>query len=62
MGANRTETVHDLPGPKLGGQVSPVIVNAAEPDTVKINAPEALPPVFSSVNVRSGLSPTGTCP
>src|SRR5690349_25036429 len=62
VGANCTETVHDLPGPKLGGQVSAVIVNAADPDTRKVSAPDARPPVLTRVNALSGRSPIDTSP
>jgi hypothetical protein len=62
VGAKRTETVHALPGPRLGGQVSVVIVNTADPDTRKVSAPDARPPVFTSVNALSGRSPTETWP
>src|SRR4051812_37510801 len=62
VGMNRTESAHDLPGPKLGGQVSEATVNAADPDTLKVMPPDARPPMFVSVNDRSRASPTGTCP
>ena len=43
-GANRTVTVHDLPGPKLAPeQVSAATLKAAEPATETVKAPEALP-------------------
>src|SRR6476620_6037299 len=62
-GANRTVTVHDLPGPRLVPvQVSAATLKAAEPATETVKAPEALPPLLASVNTRSGLAPIDTRP
>ena len=60
----RTVTVHDLRGPRLVPvQVSAATVNAAgDPDTKTVNEPEALPPVLTSVSIRSGLAPIDTRP
>ena len=60
-GANRTVTVHDLPGPRLVPvQVSAATLKAAEPATETVKTPEALPPLLASVNTRSGVSPRST--
>src|SRR6516225_9665151 len=62
-GANRTVTVHDVPGPRLVAvQVSAVMVNAADPDSVTVTARLALPPVLASVTVWAAAWPTVTCP
>jgi hypothetical protein len=37
-------------------------VNAAEPDTEIVKAPEALPPLLASVNTRCGVAPIDTRP
>ena len=50
-GAYWTVMLQDLPGPRLRPvQVSAVAVNAAEPGSVIVIAPEALSPVLVSVN------------
>jgi hypothetical protein len=56
-------TVHDLPGPRLVAlQASCVVVNAAEPDSAIVSAPEAVPPELLSVNSCDTLSPGCTVP
>ena len=49
-GANRTVTVHFLPGPRVL-HVSPVMVNTAAPSNVTRSLPVACPPELASVNV-----------
>src|SRR6267154_6050 len=51
VGANRTVTMHVMPGPNPSpGQVVAVIVNSADPGSVKVTLPDALPPLLVSVN------------
>jgi hypothetical protein len=60
-GANRTVTVHVLPGPRLR-QVSPAMVKAAAPVSVTRSLPVADQPELASVNVRETACPAATCP
>ena len=62
VGANRTVTVHVFPGLSVLRQVSPVMVNAADPVSRTRSLPVAVPPVLASVNVREAVFPVGTCP
>lgn len=56
VGANCTTTWHDFPGPTLVAlQVSLVMLNAPEPDSVTFNAEDADPPELVSVNVCEGV-------
>jgi len=62
-GANRTVTVHDVLGPRLVAvQVSAVMVNAADSDSVTVSVRLAWPPVLASVNVWAAVWPAVTCP
>jgi hypothetical protein len=50
VGANRTLTVQDLPGPRLLPlQRSPVMENPAAPATITFNRPVACPPELARV-------------
>src|SRR5215469_5280575 len=60
-GANRTVTVHVLPGPRLW-QLSPVMVNAAGPASLTRSLPVAFVPLLASVNVCEAARPAVTCP
>ncbi len=61
VGANCTATVHCWPGPRLVAvQVSLVMVNAPEPDSVTVSALLADPPLLVSVNVCETAFPTAT--
>ena len=63
VGAYSIVTMHDFLGPKLVPvQPSDVTVNVAGPDNETVNAADAEPPVFVSVNVRDWTSPTPTVP
>jgi hypothetical protein len=60
-GANRTVTVHVLPGPRPW-QPSPVMVNAAEPASLTRSLPVAFVALLASVNVCEAARPAVTCP
>ena len=60
-GANRTVTVHVLPGPRLW-HLSPVMVNAAEPASLTPSLPVAFVPTLASTNVCKAARPAVTCP
>ena len=54
-GANRTVTVHVLPGLRRW-QVSPVMVNAAAPASLTRSLPVSHPPVLASVNASEAVA------
>ena len=60
-GVNRTVTVQVLPGARLL-QVSPVMVNAAEPVSVTVSLPVADRPELARANVCDAGCRTVTCP
>ena len=60
-GANRTVTVHVLPGARLL-HVSPVMVNAADPVSVTVSLPVADRPELARANVCETDCRTVTCP
>lgn len=63
VGAYWIVTLHDLSGPRLRPvHVSAVVVNAVEPGSVTVIAPEALPPVLLSVNVCNVVVPEAIGP
>ena len=62
-GANCTVTVQvPLAARLVPVQVSPVMVNAAEPVSVSVSVPVAWLPVLASVNVCETGCPVPTCP
>jgi hypothetical protein len=62
VGANRTLTMQDLPGPRLLPlQRSPMMENAAAPASLTFSRPVARPPELASVNLWDAVSPVVTC-